>query len=58
MTLRGWKDIVEYTGISRMTLLKLINDEKEPFPIVKIAGKYMTTREKIDEWINKKIADS
>lgn len=58
MKLRGWKEIVEYTGICRKTILKLAKEDQKPFPIVKIAGQYMTTREKIDEWVNSKIANS
>lgn len=55
MILRGWKDIENYTGLSVKSIKKLMKEKENPIPIVKIAGKYMTTKQKYEEWLDKKI---
>ncbi len=46
--LTGWKDITEYTGRSRGTLVKLTKNEG--FPIQTIVGKPTLTRQSVDVW--------
>ncbi len=57
-SLRGWKEIAAYTGLSKNTIKKLMDDPVTPFPICKIMGQYMMTKKLYDEYIENKIDKS
>jgi len=48
---RGWKEITAGTKLSRDTIKMLAFRQKNPFPLIQIAGKYMTTQKKFHEWL-------
>ena len=51
--LTGWKQLSEYTGRSRGTLLKLVKEQQ--FPIQKLFGKPTTTRRAIERWFEDRL---
>lgn len=55
--LTGWKSITQYTGFSRMTILKLADPAKQdpPFPLEYIASKPTTTRSAVQEWLQARL---
>lgn len=55
MTLRGWKQITEYTGLSEASIKELMERKKNPFPVIMIARKYMTTEKQFNAWIDREI---
>ena len=51
--LTGWKDITQYTGFSRNTIVKLVKEES--FPLQYIAKKPTTTEQAISEWFKNRL---
>jgi len=56
MTLRGWKEITEYTKLSVRAIKDLSKKDKNPFPLVWIARKPFLTTELFEVWIEKEVA--
>ena len=54
--LRGWKEIADYTGLSRNNLRKLVDDIS--FPAVKIGGTWFSSRHLFDAWVEEQIKES
>jgi len=52
----GWKSIIEHTGFSRNTIVKLMKEEG--FPLQYIATKPTTTEQAIQKWFDKRIKQS
>ncbi len=52
----GWKSIIEHTGFSRNTIVKLMKEEG--FPLQYIATKPTTTDQAIQKWFEKRIEQS
>lgn len=52
----GWKDIINYTGYSRSTLVRLM--KAESFPIQIIARKPTTTDQAIQKWFDERVEQS
>jgi len=55
---RGWEEICEKSKLCRKVIRGLMKREQNPFPIVMIGGRYMTTREKYEEWLETEINNS
>ena len=54
MILRGWKEIcAELGGISRKAARNLIR--RDGLPIALIAGRPMTTKDALTDWIEKRV---
>ena len=51
--LTGWKSIAEYTGLSRNTILKLV--DTEAFPLQYIGDKPVSSKKWIQDWLDTRI---
>ena len=55
MTLRGWKEITQHTGLSAKMIKQLAERKENPFPLIRVARKYMTTKKLFQEWIEAEV---
>jgi len=55
LTWRGWEEICEKSKLCRKVIRDLMKREQNPFPIVMIGGRYMTTKEKYEKWLEAEI---
>jgi hypothetical protein len=51
MTLRGWKEITDYTKLSDRTIKELRVRKENPFPLVFISRKPYLSKTLFEEWI-------
>lgn len=49
----GWKNIIEHTGFSRRTIIRLTREEG--FPLQYIATKPTTTDQAMQKWFEKRL---
>ena len=48
--LKGWPEITEYAKMSRPTIQKLSQRDRDPFPIAKAGKTWYTTRTLVQSW--------
>ena len=57
MTLRGWKEITEHTKLTPRVVKSLFNRGYNPFPLVYVARKPLTTKKLFQEWIETEVSN-
>lgn len=57
MTLRGWKEITEHTKLTPRVIKSLLSRNYNPFPLVYVARKPLTTKKLFAEWIESEVGN-